>query len=265
MKKTKLLSLFALGIVLGCATLFRANTYDVQNDVVFKTTETKSLTADLFIPKKEKLHPAVIVVHGGSWTKKNGDMESICKDLAAEGFVAMNTSYRFAPQDLYPKAVEDVRDAILWLKQNAQKFKVDPEKIYLWGYSAGGHLALMASLDGTLGVKAVVAGGTPANLTAWPNSPLVKTFLGVSYAENPQLWEAASPSFHVTEKSPPVFMYHGAWDRLVEPEQMDMMAEALREKNREIKTYRIPLLGHIAVYLLSFSSVSQAIEFIKAH
>ena len=72
-------------------------------------------------------------------------------------------------------------------------------------------------------------------------------------------------NFKVSENSPPVFLYHGAWDRLVEPEQMDMMAAALQKKNREVKTYKASLLGHIAVYLFSYSSVTQGIEFLKAH
>ncbi len=253
------------GIFFGCASLLHANRYDVKKDVAFKTVEGLTLTADLYIPKQGNNRPAVVVVHGGSWAKRSGDMESLCKDLAAEGFVAMNVTYRLAPQNLYPKALDDVRDAVTWLKNNSPRLKVDAKNISIWGYSSGAHLSLLTSLDGTLGIKAVVAGGTPANLTAWPNSPLVKTFLGATYAEAPQLWEKASPVFNVTDNSPPVFLYHGAWDSLVEPEQMDMMAEALRKKNREVTTYRAPFFGHIAVYLFSFSSVNQGIEFIKAH
>ncbi len=79
-----------------------------------------------------------------------------------------------------------------------------------------------------------MAGGTPANLTAWTNSP-------------------------------PVFLYHGGWDRLVEAEQMAMMAAALQKNNREVKTYKADFLGHIAVYLFSYSYVTQGIEFLKAH
>ena len=58
-------------------------------------------------------------------------MKSLCKDLVAEGFVVMNVTYRLAPQHLYPKALEDVRDATGWLKSNASKFQIDPEKLYI--------------------------------------------------------------------------------------------------------------------------------------
>lgn len=258
-------AVFTAAIFFGCATLFQSQAYDIQKDIVFKSVENVSLTADLFVPKKGNGRPAVVVVHGGSWTKRSGDMVSLCKDLAAEGFVVMNVTYRLAPEHLYPKALEDVRDAITWLKHSATPLNIDPEKLYVWGYSSGANLALLASLDGSLGVKAVVAGGTPANLTAWPDSPLVKTFLGVSYTDNPPLWEKASPVFQVSENSPPVFLYHGGWDRLVEPEQMDMMAAALKKKNREVKTYTADFLGHVAVYLFSYSSIDQGIEFLKAH
>ena len=146
-------AVFTAGIFFGCATLFSSQTYDVQKDVIFKSVGNVSLKADLFLPKKGNGRPAVVVVHGGSWAKRSGDMESLCKDLAAEGFVVMNVTYRLAPVHLYPKALDDVRDAIAWLKHSAAPLNINPEKLYVWGYSSGAHLALLASLDGTLGKK----------------------------------------------------------------------------------------------------------------
>ncbi len=63
-------------------------------------------------------------------------MEDLCEDLAGEGFVAINISYHFAPQNLFPKALEDVRDAVSWIKQNASFYNIDPTRIAVWGYSA---------------------------------------------------------------------------------------------------------------------------------
>lgn len=259
-----LLNLFLWVIFLiGCTTFFQRDYYNIQKNVVFKKGQDFSLAGDLYLPKEKSLRPAVVVVHGGSWARRTGDMESICRDLASAGYVVLNTTYRFVPENKFPAALEDVRDAVQWIKNNASTYNVDPDRIGLWGYSAGAHLALLAAVDGNLGVRGIVAGGTPANLTAWPNSPLVKALLGVTYAENPKLWKQASPVFHVTEKSPPVFLYHGDWDSLVEVEQMDMMAQALQNKQRDVQTYRVTWLGHMTVYLLSQTSINKGIEFLK--
>lgn len=258
------IKIFLLVVFLvGCATFFQRDLYSVQKELVFKTGADFSLAGDLYLPKEKTLRPAVVVVHGGSWARKTGDMEGVCRDLASAGYVVFNTTYRFVPEHRFPAALDDVRDAVLWVRQNAKKYNVDPNKIALWGYSAGAHLALLAGIDGKWGVSAIVAGGTPANLTAWPNSPLVKALLGVGYAENPKLWEQASPVNHVTQDSPPVFLYHGDWDRLVEVDQMDMMALALQKKQREVQTYRVSWLGHMAVYVLSQTSINKGIEFLK--
>ena len=250
--------------LVACST-FERKDYELQNAITYKQIDGLSLKGDLYISKKEGLRPAIVVVHGGSWKRRAGDIEWICRDLANAGYVVFNVTYRFAPQHQFPKPVEDIRDAVLWLKQNASKYNVDPEKMAGWGYSAGSNLILLAAIDGTLGLKAVVAGGTPANLTVWPKSPMVKEYLGSLYAENPKVWEAASPTFLITESSPPVFLYHGSWDDLVEPNQMEMMADALKQKQRVVETYSVPLMGHMMVYLLSQSSVDHGIDFLKRH
>ncbi len=242
----------------------QARAYKVEKDIVFKTIDGQSLKAEMYLPLKQGLKPVVVVAHGGSWNKRAGDMQGICEDLATAGFAAFNITYRLAPQSLYPKAVEDVRDAVVWLRSHAEKYAVDPQQVSGWGYSAGAHLILLVGLDPTLGLKAIVAGGTPADLTAWPESPLVSRFLGFTFAQKPDLWKEASPVNHVQKNSPPVFLYHGEWDHLVEIEQMDKMQRALEDKSVPVKTLRVPLMGHIAVYFFSQQSINQGIEFISA-
>lgn len=247
----------------GCTSLFKPSTYDVREHVVYKTVESRQLTGTLYLPHGDTLKPAVLVVHGGGWTKKSGDMESICKELADAGFVVFNPDYRLAPQDRYPKQVEDVKDALTWLKQNADTHKIDRTKISGWGYSAGAHLILLVGLDPAAGLRAIVAGGTPADLTAWPDSPLVYDLLGVKLNEDTALWKEASPVNHVQAGSPPVFLYHGKLDAIVEYAQMERMQKALQEKNIDVETYTVSYMGHIATYFLSQESVDRGISFIN--
>ena len=252
-------------LLMGCTSLFKQPAYDVREDIVYKTAESRPLTGTLYIPNGDNLKPAALVVHGGGWKKKSGDMESICEELASAGFVVFSPDYRLAPQDRYPKQVDDIKDALTWLKQNAPTYRADPEKISGWGYSAGAHLILLVGLDPAAGLRAIVAGGTPADLTAWPDSPLVYDLLGVTLNENPQLWQEASPVNHVQSKSPPVFLYHGKLDAIVEHDQMEKMSRALRDKNTEVETYTASYMGHIATYFLSQESVERGISFIKTH
>lgn len=256
-----IIGVFMLG---GCATL-KGRLAAPEMNVVYKSVDGVDLTMDVYSPRDAENSPAIMVVHGGGWRSRSGDMSQLCAELARQGYVAFNVTYRLSPKNTYPKAVDDLRDAAKWIQAQSSKYKTDPAKLYAWGYSAGSHLILRAAVDGGLGVKAIVAGGTPADLTVWPNSSLVNNFVGFTRDQRPDLWQEASPVFHVTDKTPPVFLYHGAWDMIVEPAQMDKMAEALRAKGVEVETLTIPWQGHLAVYLFSNAAIRGGLDFLKRH
>jgi acetyl esterase/lipase len=259
MPRSLLIPVLAFGLA-GCASNFT-----LKKDIVFKSVGDASLKGDVYQPPGAGKHPAVVVVHGGGWSRRSGAMHGICEQLANEGFVVFNITYRLAPKAHFPAPMEDVRDGIQWFHDHAADYNADPDKMAGWGYSAGSQLLMLASLDGKLGLKAVVAGSSPTDLTAWPKSPLVFDLLGLTYAENPELWRSASPIFNVTDKSPPLFMYYGAWDHLVEPEQTAKMVAAMELKNRPVASYKVNYMGHFTVYLLSQESVDRGIAFIKEH
>jgi acetyl esterase/lipase len=254
------LGLFFIGYELVEASQL---SFKTKYNQLVKSVDGEDILGDLYIPDSEGLKPAVVVVHGGGWHARSGDMAGICKKLARNGFVVLNARYRLTPEHKYPKAVEDVRDAIRWFSQNAEKFGADKNKIGGWGYSAGAHLILLAGLDPNIGLKAIVSGGTPADLTVWPKSPLVTPFLGVKYVENPKLWSEASPVNHVKEESPPVFLYHAKGDSLVEVEQMYKMQTALTKKKVDVETYEGQHWGHITQYIFGFEAENKSVEFLK--
>ncbi|MGD1982603.1 MAG: alpha/beta hydrolase [Chromatiaceae bacterium] len=244
----------------GCSLLSESGT---PQSVVF-ASDPEALRADLYLPMTDGTNsPAVVVVHGGSWVRRSGDMDSISRQLAKAGFVTLNISYRSASQYPYPAAVDDVRSAIAWLMQNAGRYNIDPERIGGWGYSAGGQLILRAGLEPSAGLKAIVSGGTPARFSHWPESPVITRFIGATYAEAPDVWEDASPVNHVESGSPPVFLYHGADDELVDAVQMDFMAQALRAKKIPVQTRLLADKGHVSAYLFAGETERQAIDFLK--
>ncbi len=239
-------------------------TGQVARESITFAQQPEILEADLYLPKNvERDMPAVVVVHGGGWVRRSGDMQSISMQLARAGFAAFNITYRSAIDHPYPAAVEDVSAAIDWLKDNASRFQIDTDRLGGWGYSAGGHLILRAGLDPSAGLSAIVSGGTPAKFSYWPQSPIITQFIGASYQEAPEVWEDASPINHISADSPAIFMYHGENDTLVDPEQMLLMSEALEDKRVHVTTYLVENKGHFATYLFGDDAEQQAIQFLK--
>ena len=107
------------------------------------------LLLDLYLPDNPIRRPAPVILflHGGGWsggTRTTGP--DFTKYFARDGFAMASIEYRLTPSITFPANVEDVRTAIRWLKANAATLTLDPERICLWGTSAGGHLAAIAAL-----------------------------------------------------------------------------------------------------------------------
>ena len=107
------------------------------------------LLLDLYVPAKPIRRPAPVIVflHGGGWsggTRTTGP--DFMRYFAQDGFAIASIEYRLTPAITFPANVEDVRTAVRWLKANAAAHALDPERICLWGTSAGGHLAAVAGL-----------------------------------------------------------------------------------------------------------------------
>lgn len=235
----------------------------------------QALQADVYLPEGAGPHPAVLVVHGGGWERRSPeDMDGICEHLASHGFVAVNIAYRFAPDHLFPAQLHDLQQAMRWIHANAARFRIDVQRIGGLGYSSGAHLVSLLAvtgdddeLDQPYGgdhsrLRAVVAGGTPADLRPWPKSPLVRQFLGKERDEAPALWASASPITHVDAGDPPFFLYHGGLDRLVVADQARNMKAALDRVDVHAELYIVPYHGHVSMFALNHSAIDRGTEFL---
>jgi acetyl esterase/lipase len=121
-----------------------------RTDVVYGRVEGSALLANLAYPDGPALKPAIISVHGGRWRAGNrADASSIRIGQWAEyGFVAMSIDYRLVGGSPAPAPYLDLLCAIRWIHAHAEEYRIDPERVYLIGQSAGGH---MVSLFATLG------------------------------------------------------------------------------------------------------------------
>jgi acetyl esterase/lipase len=241
------------------------NGHSVVRNIVYTPADWPApVMGDLYRPATARPAPAVLLVHGGGWTGKDGrwQMNPIAKKLAKRGYVVLNVTYRLAPRWIYPAPVEDLKQALRWMRTNAADAGIDPQRIAVYGYSAGGYLAALTAMDEATQIRAIVAGGAPSDLTLYPGGDLVPQFLGGRKHEIPERFYEASPVNHVTRKTPPVFLYHGGADRLVPPEHAWEFKAALERNQVPHELYWIEGRDHIAAFLLPGRSVDLAVDFL---
>lgn len=248
-----------------------AGGFETRRGLEYVRTCGEALTLDAYVPEGPGPFPGVLVIHGGGWSaRRPSDMAAISRALARRGYVALNVTYRLAPEHRYPAAVDDVREALRWARREAAALKLDPARVGAWGYSAGAHLAAMLGVeDGEdIGpedkVAAVVAGGTPAEFELWPKSPIVTPFIGQTFAEAPDVWRAASPVSHAGPGDAPFFLYHGTKDVLVEPEQAKRMAAALAKAGVRHEVFWQRGRGHVSAFVFDGAAVRGALAFLDS-
>src|SRR5207249_1811812 len=143
---------------------------------------------DVYMPGDSVTHPAVLLVHGGGWSK--GDKSLWVKEgqtLATSGFVAFAANYRLAPPGGTSHALDpvyDLRDAVKWIRANAATYGVDPARVGALGDSAGGNLVLMLGTTGSNGLdkaNAVVEWSGAGDLPAMSSNYSTKTYIGCTY------------------------------------------------------------------------------------
>jgi len=229
----------------------------LEQGIPYGTGGGRELLLDILRPDVQPLpaRPAVIWVHGGGW-QAGERSPSPSPVLAALGFVTASISYRFSDEAIFPAQIHDVKAAIRFLRANAPRWGIDPERIGIWGHSAGGHLAALAAVSE--GVPALEGeGGTPDEPSdvqaAVPLSPptdfLVDWFEGSAFPRHAEAMDAvdallggadlddpevraradpASPARLATPQAPPILVVHGSLDDLVPISQGARLVENLQ-------------------------------------
>jgi acetyl esterase/lipase len=192
-------------------------------------------------------HPAVLCIHGGGF--RAGARQSylpLCIKLAQRGYVAATVSYRLAPKFQFPSPVHDVKAAVRWLRANAAKLGIDPDRIGVTGGSAGGHLALFLgltpgvaefegygpNLEQSSRVSCVVDYYGPTDFTksygkSVDAAEVLPQFLGGDLEHARPAHRKASPLNWVSPSSAPVLAIHGTKDRYVAIEQSQWLVDRL--------------------------------------
>ncbi|UOZ05304.1 alpha/beta hydrolase fold domain-containing protein [Amycolatopsis sp. WQ 127309] len=229
----------------------------------------RPLELDLHLPAGPGPHPAIVYLHGGGWrrgSRRTTIPASLCPTLAERGFAVAAADYRLSGEARFPAQLEDVRAAITWLRS-----EVDCAATFLWGESAGAHLALLAALDGG-DVDGVVAWYPPTDLLGladgFPGAvddSREAELLGVAPSADPDRARAASPLTFAHRNAPPILLMHGDADDLVPPAQSERLASALRAVGAPVELDLVPGARHMWTDARDVGAiVDRSVQFLRA-
>ncbi len=234
------------------------------NDVVYAKAGSRELHLDLVLPASiTKPLPCVVWIHGGGW-RKGTHKANRAAWLAGHGYVVASVEYRLTDEAVFPAQIQDCKAAIRFLRANSKDYGIDPDRIGVWGSSAGGHLvALLGTsggvkeLEGDYGsvgqssrVQAVCDFFGPTDLTVIPGrlaergTGAVALLLGGPISEKRNLARLASPIKHVSKDDPPFLIVHGEEDKLVPISQSESLQKALKAAGVDSTFVRVKNAAH---------------------
>jgi acetyl esterase/lipase len=243
----------------------------VPDDVIFEpgieytNPDNQHLQLNMARPKTgDGPFPCVVCIHGGGFRagSREGYNGLIIK-LAQKGYVAVTVSYRLAPKYPFPAAIHDTKAAVRWVRADAAKYKIDPERIGVTGGSAGGHLAQFLGVTGDVKefegdggnptqsskVKCVVNVYGPSDFTksygkSVDAAEVLPLFLGGNLETARQKHLYASPLYWVTPNAAPTLCIHGTEDKYVAHEQAVWIVDKLKASGVEAELLTLEGAGH---------------------
>lgn len=242
---------------------------------------------DLYIPEgaPEKPRPLVVYIHGGGWENGSKDNAGMLFALMKERpYAGASINYRLTDQGSWPVQIHDCKAAIRWLRGHAKENNIDPEKVAVFGISAGGHLVSMLGvsggekdLEGTLGkytdqstrVTCVLDFCGPSDFLTFagkgsiidPNDPksALAKLVGGPVKDKQDVARNVSPVNHITSDDAPFLIIHGDRDNIVPLDQAKEFKEALMTAKipstmltgtgRGHVFFSAPLIGHMRDFL----------------
>jgi acetyl esterase/lipase len=210
------------------------------------------LTMHLYAPDlPAPPRPGVLFVHGGGWQGgcATWHLRQACA-LAEHGYVAASADYRLAPAHRWPAQLEDVTNAVQWLRANAARLALDPERLVIAGTSAGGHIAAFVAVTTNDVAGAILwypaldlerLAAVEVDVAGIAVETVLDDLLG---GHSPALLREASPVTHVTPSCPPVLTLTGATDQLTPAAHMEPFHAALTTAGVDNRLIVVPDRGH---------------------
>ena len=272
--------------------------YPTYRDVVYANRDSMDLHVRIITPgiRSEKPLPCIYFVQGAAWFKQNLDQKlSYLMGFSQRGYIIAMIEHRPSTTAKYPAQIQDVKSAVRFVKDNADKYHIDVNNMFIWGDSSGGNMALLEiltqdipSLDTpgeygkqSLAVNACVAFYPVTDVLRMQefapdymdhiseNSPTGTLFGHIAVMENPDIVKTVSPIEYVTKEkaatTAPIIIVTGNRDNVVPYEQSVIMADKLEANGYDYKFYKIEGGDHGSKEFWSVEVSNLVDNFFKAH
>ena len=255
-------------------------------------------TLDIYIPKEAKeSYPVVIHTYGSAWSSNNmkgsADLSTICAAYAKAGYAVVTPNHRAASDGIYPAQLHDIKAVVRFVRGNAAKYKFDTNFVAVSGFSSGGHLSSLTAT--TCGLKEGKSGSVTVDLVGdlgeftsfsscvdgavlWSPPTDIYTmnpismggsgtmegkFIGVEREGNKDKWMVASSPYYASEDDPPVIIFHGTSDQVVNIEQSQELYDSL--KNHNVVTEFVKVSGgqHGGDVMYASANLDKAVAFLN--
>jgi len=242
-------------------------------------SQSKAQVLDVYLPNRGSgPFPAIISIHGGGFAfgdRRGPDLAAALNALE-RGYAVVSVDYRLSGEAAFPKQIHDVKAAIRFVRAHAAQYDINPEKLAVWGSSAGGNLAALAGTTGqlkeledlTLGhegvssrVQAVVDWYGPTDFSQMDAQAKAQgcgtsdqkhgaadsfesLYLGATVSEASELVQKANPISYITPDDPPFLLQKGDQDCTVPVGQSQLLADALQAAALDVQFDLLPGVGH---------------------
>ncbi len=251
-------------IVFGVMPCARGGEIIFEPNIEYASPDNQHLQLNMARPKEAAgAMPAIVCIHGGGFRAGNRTgWDARCKEFAARGYLAVTIEYRLSPKFQFPAAVHDSKSAVRWLRINASKYHIDPERIGAIGDSAGGHLVqFLAVTDAVKEFEGEENPGASSRIACVVNyygpsdftksygksvdaAEVLPLFLGGDLEHERQRHIHASPLNWVTPNAAPTLLIHGTEDKYVAYEQAAWMHDRLKAAGVEVQFLTLQGAGH---------------------
>ncbi|QDU25756.1 Carboxylesterase NlhH [Anatilimnocola aggregata] len=246
-----------------------------EYDVKYVPNGDEAQALDIYYPETatDKPQPLLIWIHGGGWSGGSKAGIPYLSQLP-RGYVVASIEYRFSQKAPFPAQIQDCQAAIRFLRANAKKYSIDPERIGVGGASAGGHLAALVGTSGGKKAFPMIGGNedqsdrvqavcdifgptnfwtvvTQAeedknvkNIFKWNSGDPYSRLIAAKLGEDKAKCDAVSPVHYVSKDNPPFLILHGDHDTLVPYAQSVELKELLDKSGVEATLQKLPGAGH---------------------
>ena len=240
----------------------------IERDIVYATNGDRKMLLDVYRPKSEKPLPLVIWFYGGAWDWGNKDRSNAMVPLISRGYAIAGVTYTKSREEVFPAVIDDCRAAVSFLRLNARKFNLDPNRFGAAGESSGGHLAaLLATTSDTEefmkhpvtkkaspAIQAVSPWCGPTDFLKLNDVKASQDYsrrhsapsrlIGAPIKEAPEKCKQANPITYVSKNDPPFFIVHGDKDFVVPLNQSELLHAALEKAGVLSTLYVVKGSGH---------------------